>query len=80
VGLAVSKRVGNAVTRNLVKRRIRNAFAGMNTSVGWDVVVSAKPESADASFADLDRAIKKSVVRAGIEFTAPEPLDTEVVM
>lgn len=67
VGLSVSKRVGNAVTRNLVKRRIRSVFANIDASEGWDVVVTAKPESADAAFSDLERSIGKSIKRAGVE-------------
>ena len=67
VGLSVSKRVGNAVTRNLVKRRIRSVFVNVETTQGWDVVVTAKPESADATFRDLDRAIGKSFSRVGVE-------------
>lgn len=67
VGLSVSKRVGKAVTRNLVKRRIRNTFAGMNITGGWDVVVTAKPHSSEASYEDLGEAIQKSVERLGIE-------------
>ena len=70
VGLAVSKRVGNSVTRNLVKRRIRNVFANINASEGWDVVVTAKPHSSEAAFAYLERAIGKSIKRAGIEFSS----------
>ena len=55
------------MTRNLVKRRIRSVFANIDASEGWDVVVTAKPESADAAFSDLERSIGKSVKRAGVE-------------
>jgi ribonuclease P protein component len=72
VGLAVSKRVGNAVVRNLVKRRIRNAFASMDISGGWDVVVTAKPDSSEVSYAKLDQSIKKSIERAGVVFADPD--------
>jgi ribonuclease P protein component len=72
VGLAVSKRVGNAVVRNLVKRRIRNAFASMDISGGWDVVVTAKPDSSEVSYAKLDESIQKSIKRAGVVFASPD--------
>ena len=72
VGLAVSKRVGNAVARNLVKRRIRNAFASMDISGGWDVVVTAKPDSSEVSYAKLDESIQKSIKRAGVVFASPD--------
>ena len=77
VGLSVSKRVGNAVARNLVKRRIRNAFAKMDISGGWDVVVTAKPDSSEVSYAQLDHSIKKSIERAGVKFAAS---DTQVTV
>jgi ribonuclease P protein component len=70
VGLSVSKRVGTAVTRNLVKRRIRNAFANMSINGGWDVVVTAKPNSSEASYEDLGQAIRKSVEKLGIELAS----------
>jgi len=48
VGLVVSKAVGNAVTRNRVKRRLRH-LAGeyvVPSAVGLDVVVRALPRAA----------------------------------
>ena len=51
VGLVVSKAVGNAVTRNRVKRRLRHlARAELGrTPSGTDVVVRALPGAATAS-------------------------------
>jgi ribonuclease P protein component len=51
----VSKNVGNAVTRNLVKRRLREAAASalVQRSVGIDVVVRALPPAASANWSDL---------------------------
>jgi len=74
----VSKRVGKAVTRNLVKRRIRSAFVNMNIIGGWDVVVTAKPRSSEASYEDLGEAIQKSVERLGIELSPST--DTRVIV
>ena len=80
VGLSVSKRVGKAVTRNLVKRRIRSTFADMNITGGWDVVVTAKPNSSEASYEDLGEAIQKSVERLGIELeSSAGPRSTVIV-
>ena len=66
VGFSVSKRVGNAVTRNFVKRRMRNALAEMNIADGWDVVVTAKPQATGVSYTALDAALQKSLKRLGI--------------
>ena len=68
IGLSVSKRVGNAVTRNLVKRRIRNAFADMNIADGWDVIVTAKPPASNVSYTSLDETMRRSLKRLGIQF------------
>ncbi len=68
-GLSVSNRVGNAVTRNRIKRRLREIFRtamvsqrGDNES-GWDFVVTARPAAADATYEDLQRSALKLISR-----------------
>lgn len=56
VGLAVSKAVGNAVTRNTVKRRFR-VLARKHEFLlpeSCDIVLRAKPSAAHADFSSLD--------------------------
>lgn len=52
LGLAVSKRVGSAVTRNRVKRRLREIFRHHKTFLKspHDIVVVARREAAQAPF------------------------------
>ena len=45
-GFSVGKRVGKAVVRNLVKRRIREAARAAPIRAGWDVVISARSGAA----------------------------------
>ncbi|HEX6817275.1 MAG TPA: ribonuclease P protein component, partial [Ktedonobacterales bacterium] len=44
VGFSVSKRVGGAVVRNLVKRRLRESiWRGLSRlAPGWDIVITAR--------------------------------------
>jgi ribonuclease P protein component len=68
VGFVVSKAVGNAVTRNRVKRRLRHlsASAIAMTPLGTGIVVRALPRAAshpDELAHDLDKAWTKAVHR-----------------
>jgi ribonuclease P protein component len=55
IGFIVSKAVGNAVARNLVKRRLREAGAVSlrEYGTGFAIVVRALPSSATASWQEL---------------------------
>ena len=70
-GFVVSKSVGNAVTRNRVKRRLRHAVAEQMRSwpVDVDIVVRATPRSAERDFSALSRDLAEAVAaaRAGKE-------------
>ena len=65
LGLSVSKKVGNAVVRNRVRRRLREVFNASLADVpeGLDLVVSARPSAAQASFEDLKAEFKKAIGR-----------------
>jgi ribonuclease P protein component len=65
-GFAVSKRVGNAVKRNQVKRRLRDAARRMALAGNWDIVVVARPPAATASFAALQSALDDLLRRSGV--------------
>jgi ribonuclease P protein component len=56
-GFVVSKKVGGAVTRNTVKRRLRALAARTlaENPLGYDVVVRAQAESSGASFEELSQ-------------------------
>lgn len=62
VGFIVSKRVGGAVVRNRVKRRLRElAHLSLRADpTGRESVVRALPASAQASYRELARAWERS--------------------
>lgn len=59
LGLAVSKAVGKAVTRNHVKRRFRQLARSHEGLLpdGCDLVIRAKPGAAKATYQSLDAQI-----------------------
>jgi ribonuclease P protein component len=70
VGLVVSKAVGTAVTRNLVKRRLRELVRSRLSVLPSDagIVVRALPPAATSDYArlgtDLDAALETALRRA----------------
>jgi len=65
-GFSVSKRVGKAVTRNKVKRRLREILRTMPLKSGWDVVFIARPAAATDDFVGLKRAVAGLLSRANL--------------
>ena len=41
-GILISKRIGNSVTRNKLRRRLREILRQTNLCVGWDIVLIAR--------------------------------------
>lgn len=67
VGFAVNKKVGHAVVRNRVKRRLRECFRQQIPSLknGFYVFV-ARPEAADATYRQLEQAMRSLLKRHGL--------------
>jgi ribonuclease P protein component len=67
-GLATGRRIGGAVARNRVRRRIREALREMASSFrpGWDVMIIARPGAVDADHAALVGSLQRTLERGGV--------------
>ena len=63
-GLSVSRRVGKAVTRNRVKRLLREVLRLKPLAPGWDIIFIARPRIANASYDELNREVSGLLSRA----------------
>ena len=67
LGISVPRRVGGAVSRNRVRRRIREIFRRSRSLFGpatVRVVVNARPSAAAASFQELSEDYAAGITRA----------------
>jgi len=69
-GFSISRQVGKAVTRNRVKRRLREILRLTPVEPGWDIVFIARPVAAGADYASLKESVRGLLSRAGLLKTA----------
>jgi ribonuclease P protein component len=66
LGLTVTKKIGNAVVRNRIRRRLRAAAGEIlpaHGRAGYDYVLVARPHALHAPFSDLTRDLERAIAR-----------------
>ena len=73
IGFSVSRRIGKAVVRNRVRRRLREVTRALLERVqpGWDVVVVARSPIVEASFAEIRASLECLFRKAGLLIGPP---------
>ncbi|MGH2772283.1 MAG: ribonuclease P protein component [Actinomycetota bacterium] len=73
LGIVVSRRNGNAVQRNRIRRRLKEAVRILGgVTPGFDVVVVARPAAKEARFDRLREQLWKILANPGSERTGME--------
>ena len=78
VGVTVSKKLGGAVVRNRVRRRLREVYRLHEAEFlpGWDIVVVARTRAIHAPFPKLTQAYLEAAKAAGC--LVPSDVETSV--
>ena len=68
VGITVSKKLGHAVVRNRVRRRLREVYRLNEEQFlpGWDIVVVARSRAVDAEFSRLTKSYLTLAKKLGV--------------
>ncbi len=67
-GFITPKRLGNAVTRNRVRRLLREATRLLHPELrqSYDAILIARPAAVEKPFADIQRIVYETFQRAGL--------------
>src|ERR1035437_5542636 len=71
-GFSISKRVGNAVTRNYIKRVLKEITRQTKLRPGFDIVIIARGNAGQTGFAELKKSVENLLLRAELLGTNDE--------
>ena len=66
VGYTVSSKLGKAVTRNRVRRRLREIYRLNPIESGYDLVIVARSRCVDCSYQELESAYLDALSKLGL--------------
>lgn len=70
IGISVSKKIGKAVTRNLVKRRIKNALIEILKEIkiinNVDIVIIARAPTAKMNYEQFNRSLRDLLKKSNL--------------
>jgi ribonuclease P protein component len=72
-GISVSKRIGNAVVRNRVKRLLREILRVTALNPGWDLILIARSPASGTDYHRLQQSVFGLLSRAKILTTSTLP-------
>jgi ribonuclease P protein component len=67
-GISTGRRVGGAVVRNTIRRRLRRILQSLieRIELGWDVLIVARPPAAQATQAQLAQVLERLLRQAAL--------------
>ncbi len=77
-GFAVGRRVGNAVIRNKVKRRLREILRQQTLRTGWDIILIARASAVPADYKSLEKSVANLLIKAGLSLGEHEGVGSGV--
>ena len=64
IGIVTGKKIGGAVVRNKVKRRLREITNRLAFKDGYDIVIIARHQIAQADYTQIESSVNKLLLRA----------------
>ncbi len=65
-GFVVSRRLGKAVVRNRIKRRLREITRQTQVKPGWDIILIARTPAVTMDYTNLEKSIRKLLLKADL--------------